>query len=259
MPAVDQTLNIIINGARAAWMLRLDNAEATNLHDSILYYFDNVKSPKFGIKRPESASTAEEFIEVTTADGLIIQFPKTTIKLDGVTGAQKSGTSAVAGSGGTCSFTTNSAPVLSYTPYPLDADSVPTYMTWAAWMAELNDNLGADWLVIIPLGFTHAGWAARHSTGKVAGYAIMCGKLSADIELPTDGFTPTTIPLSFEARSVTGGVAAQLATAAIKSIRCYEGDDLLQYYTCAIPTSPDPLSAGSAADLLAGKVVIIEA
>lgn len=259
MPEVVQTSNIIINGARGAWMMKLDSSETNHLADGVgQYRFDSVSAPKFKIIRPESASAAEEFIEIALADGTVFRFDKTTTKVDAVTGATVSGTDTSVG-GAEAGFTINSAPVLSYAPYPLDGTSTPTYMEWSDFVAELYSNLGADWLVVIPLGFSYSGWKDRHSTGKVLGYCIMCGKLNADVEIPMNGFAPVAIPLGFTARTISGGDASKLATAALPSIRCFEGKNASEYYTLAIPTSPDPLTSGTAADLLAGKALIIAA
>lgn len=256
MPAVVQSANYIINAARGVWLLKLDSTEDNHLSADCQWRFDSVTAPKFKFVRPESASAAQEFVDIALADATIIQFVKETLKIDGLTGATISGSSASVGTA-EASFTINGAPVIDYDPYPLDGTSEPEYATWSDFIADLAANLGADWLVIIPLGFTAAGWAARRSTGKVVAYAMLCGKLNVDIEIAAGAMAPVALPIGITSRKISDGDATKLATAVIPSIRCYEGKETGEHYTLAIPTSPDPLTSGTAADVLAGQAIVI--
>lgn len=261
MGAVPQTTTIILQQAPVAWLYLIDPAYASaNLCSGTAtkkFMFDNISDAKAKIIRPESVSNAEEFTEITRADGLIYQFPKSTIKVDGVSGAVKTGGAGTGITKGEISFSINAVPVASYAGTP--PDQLPTYYAggWQAFLETVRANLGGEWLAVIPMGYDYAGFAARGSTGKVAGYAAVIGTMGADIEASAASGSAMKLPITITGRQVgasdLAAAAVLLATLALPKIYVYEGIEDGEQYAI----QPVVLGSTFAAELLLGTGVFL--
>lgn len=198
---------IVINGTSGAWAYVLEKNSGTGKYEvpSILgtvltkqLRWDNIKGLSLTLVRPDAstAAAADEFVQITRADGSIIEFIKEKLTLDGATGEVKGGTGVTASGGtkGTIAFTANQS----------DIDSAE----YVAYMNKLQNLIGATFLVCIPLGFNYIKRKAGATTGDVApvGYAFMLATLAADLTHATDNYTPAAIAFSFASKklAVTG-------------------------------------------------------
>lgn len=248
----------LYNNAPAAWLYAIDDSyAATDLIDTNMkYMFDSAGDQDFQILRPEAVANAEEFVQITRADGAIIEFPKTTIKMDGVSGAQKSGSASSAGKGNIV-LTLNGLPITGYTGTA--PNDLPTYVTnYKTYIDNIMSNLGKEFLCIIPLGYTYDGWSKRHSTGKTVAFGAIIGVLGADPSFKAASFAPTPIPLTINGRQIKAGdldaAATKLATLAIPKIRVFEGDTAS---TQVYELDPGAINSGNAAKLVRGEPVTL--
>lgn len=261
MGAVPQTATIILQQAPVAWLFLIDSAyEEADLcspNANEKFMFDNITDAKAKIIRPESTSNAEEFTEITRADGLIYQFPKTTIKVDGVSGIVKSGGSDTGMTRGEISFAINAIPVASYSGTP--PAQVPTYYSggWQAFLEKLRKNLGGEWLAVVPIGYDYAGFSARNSTGKVAGYAAVIGTMGVDLETAAASGSAMKLPITITGRQIKAAdleaAADLLATLNLPKIYVYEGKEDAEQYAI----DPVAIGADHAAELVLGTGVFL--
>jgi hypothetical protein len=242
----DMSNGVVINGGGGAWLYPaasgVFNGLAATPDATDRFIFDNIRDASCTIVRPESASAGEEFVEVTRGDGAIIQYPKITLRLDGVTGALKSGGASASASKGLISFVANGA----------DKDSAD----WLTYIQKLNEFIGAEFLIAIPLGFSYDNWIDRNagSPTDVEAIALCLGNLDADIAHAASAFTPAAHTITVRSKASTIASSA-LSTKTLPDIVIPEGG------THASPTGYTingiTISAPQAADLVAGKLVIV--
>jgi len=194
---------IIVNGTPVAWAYVIEKNGTTGKYEipSILgsdaskqFRFDNVADINVTMTRPAAVAgaTADEFIQVTRADGTIIEFLKSKLTLDGATGSVKggSGVTSEGGSGGTITFNVNAA----------DIDSAH----WIAFVQKCQALLGSTFLVCVPLGYNHIRRKAGATSGdpNAVGFAYMIGTLSADLTQAISAYTPVKINFQFASKAL---------------------------------------------------------
>lgn len=264
MPAVPQVTTIVLNQAPVCWLYKLDPTyAATDLMATsgaaMKLLFDNVSDGKAKVIRPESVANAEEFTEITRADGAIFQFPKKTIKIDGVSGIVKTGGSATGVTKGEISLSIGALPVTAYTGTA--PDEVPTYMSggWQAFLEKLRSNLAGEFLCVVPIGFTYEGWADRAGSGKVEGYAAVIGTMGVDIEQSAVYGAAMKIPVTVTGRQIAASdladAADKLATLNLPKIIVYEGAEDGEQYKI----DPPVITSEHAAELVLGAGVFMAA
>lgn len=264
MPAVSQATTIVLNQAPVGWLYKLDPTyAATDLMATsgaaVKFLFDNVSDGKAKIIRPESVANAEEFTEISRADGAIFQFPKKTIKIDGVSGIVKTGGSSVGVTKGEISFSVGAIPVTAYTGTA--PDEVPTYMSggWQAFLEKIRTNIAAEWLCVIPIGFNYESWADRAGSGTVEGYAAVIGTMGVDLEQAATYGAAMKIPFTITGRQIAASdladAADKLATLNLPKIICYEGAEDGEQYKI----DPPAITSEHAAELVLGAGVFMAA
>jgi hypothetical protein len=205
---------IIINGAPAAWLCPVLEAVPGTVTLGAMMKMDNINQVVIGFQSQAAAAgtATEEFIQVTRADGAIIEFPKTKLTIDGIDETVKVSTAA-GGTGdniasGTIQFTANEA--------DMDSANYPEFLK------KIKDNINGYWLVCVPIGYNHK---RRHSsapgTDNAIGFAYLCGKINGALSLTVAPQTGAPLPLSFQSAKLNTTdttVAGTLANAAFAAI-----------------------------------------
>jgi hypothetical protein len=230
---------MLIQAAPFAWLHMITPGETT---PTIVekYRFDNLSSPAAFMIPTVNASTAQEYQEVTRADNAIIQFPLTTLTINGVSEETVAG--AAADTKATMSIETNEAPL-------------PTSIaSMTAFMADLQSNIDKYWLLTVATGFSNN--SRSQATPKADGYAYMFGKIISNIE-PTNDNGALKFKIDFEAVDLSGGDIPGLDAALI------EEDTPATFAWTGIvwkgkgsTFTPKSFTAGDGTHLLAGKVLL---
>jgi hypothetical protein len=220
--------DIIINGAPAGWAYPIAK------NGSGLYYIPGVaetlapdrQAARFRwntlenntatLVRPPAvvAAATEEFIEVTLANGTIIQYPKPKLTLSGTDGSIKGGTGVTIDGGvlGTIAFSSQEG----------DIDSAGDYLTY---LNKIKTYIGNKFVVCVPLGFNYLRVKSGATSGDVQaiGYAFCIASLTADIGHATGAYAPVKLAWAF-ASSKWGTVVSEWQ-AAHPSFDLSDGDE----------------------------------
>lgn len=118
-----------------------------------------------------SGGTTGETNDLTVFDGRVIQYPKESLNISGITEVISSTASGIpnASSKGEMTLTTRFTPVGS------------TYTTVTAWLAEIMAKKDSVFLIVLPTGYSGVQ-SGNGNTKKPDGWAYMLGALSADPE-----------------------------------------------------------------------------
>ena len=237
---------MILNGAPALWAAPLSEGVG-GLTLGTMQKYDNITTPVFTFAGSAAAAggAAEEFIQVTRADGAIIEFPKGKLTLDGIDETVKDSSGATAAGDskatGTLQITVNEAEMGS--------------ASFSAWLNTMLGNINSFWLVCIPLGYN---WKQRHPSSATAhnavGYLFLIGKLSGNVAFTVAPQTGAPIPLTWQGQKLT----VQDLAAASAAIAAAVFDPIpVKGITPAVTLAPTAgLTATEAEDLLKGTVII---
>ena len=226
-----------IHGSQVAWVYKKDG---TNVEP--LWFFDNLEKTSFTILNSESGGTQSEGekYEIETAQNVKIQFPKTVITIDGVTGDDITPAAQA-------SNLTNKAEItLGVRAIP------PTQMnSWTAFIKSLNAEKSGTFLVVIPTSYSYV---QRTGNKLPEGYVYMFGVLSGDIEVPGEK-DPPAINLVFKSCRADDVETAELTGLELHAITWWLGGTGKN--VSIAPTAMDKdLTNDEAALLKAGDVVI---
>lgn len=205
MPSNTMNTDIVLNGVSAAWAYPFVKngsgkyhipgitATTTAERKAARFRFNNLKTPRVKIIRPDAVTqaTAEEFASLTRADGNIIEFVKSVVKIDGATGEAKSGGA---------SSSTGSKAEAGFISQQTDIDS-EHYITY---LDKLKSYVGSIFLVCVPLGYNYLRKKAGATTGdtNALGFAWVLGTLGSDPEHVADNYTPTPLTWSFTTKKL---------------------------------------------------------
>lgn len=227
-----------IHGSQVAWVYKKNNDGELEP----LWFFDNLERTSFTILNDESGGTQSEGekYEIETAQNVKIQFPKTVITIDGVTGDDITPAAQA-------SNLTNKAEItLGVRAIP------PTQMnSWTAFIKSLNAEKSSTFLVVVPTNYSHV---QRTGNKLPEGYVYMFGVLSGDIEIPGEK-EPPAINLVFKSCCADDVDTAELTGLDLPAITWWLGGTGKN--VSIAPTALDKeLTADEAALLKAGDVVI---
>lgn len=230
--------NLILSGAKTAWIYDIVPGSPDTF--VLKYSIGNLLSAN--LKVPISAAAANtENIDVTSADGGIVRFPKESYIISGIDDTEiASETGGLNASGlGEITLVLNEAPE--------EATSN------TAFIDELKNDKDDTVLIIVPTGYSYD----RTGTGtskKPDGFAYMFGKRSNDLDLAFASAN-TTLSLTF---------AAQKQSDLDLTSKAFTGDGILVKRGGSgkdIPATvniPIDLVSGDITDLKLGKVVLKE-
>lgn len=253
-----QNASTAINNGRGVYLYGIDSTyAATDLIDTtVKWRFDKASGISVTAPRPENVANAQEVIAATLGDGTIIEWDKTTVKMDGMTGAAKSGTTTSQALG-TIACEVMGAPFTAYTGS--SPNDIPSYISLMTYYEKFNSILGQEFLIVVPVGYTATGWNDRRSTGKPIAFAALIGVLGADFVINNGNYTPTPQGITITGRKLKAGdlddAADKLATLALPKMKILEGDTA---DTAFYEYTPDTIGATAAAKLVNGYVAILD-